>query len=323
MNTINNDDTPLSTILNKVRLSDSFFCKSHCYAPWGFVNPPGTGAIFHFVVKGSCIIEAMNDEIISINEGDLVLLPRGDNHALKSDINAPIYPFDSLVFEQISETSSKLTIGRDGKESILVCGGVSFNPSWHPVFEMLPDILCLKRNQQNGVPWLDSIINLMESEVSQGLPGNEAVITRLCEVLVVGAIRNWLLHNTDDSVGWIQALKDYNLGRALTKIHQTPSKVWTVALLAAEAALSRTVFSERFTKLVGIPPIQYLSHLRMNLAGDMLRKGSEYSIGEISEEIGYSSEISFSRAFKKFWGKPPGSFRRHPEVARPFGIGTI
>lgn len=131
-----------------------------------------------------------------------------------------------------------------------------------------------------------------------------------------------MLQNTDSSYGWVQAIKDKNIGRALGKIHQTPNESWTVALLSIQAALSRTVFAERFTKLIGIPPMKYVHYFRMNLAGDMLREKDDYLLGEVAEKTGYSSEVSFSRAFKKFWGKPPGLFRRTPERGKPFGIGN-
>jgi len=107
-----------------------------------------------------------------------------------------------------------------------------------------------------------------------------------------------MLQNTDSSYGWVQAIKDKNIGRALGKIHQTPNESWTVALLSIQAALSRTVFAERFTKLIGIPPMKYVHYFRMNLAGDMLREKDDYLLGEVAEKTGYSSEVSFSRAFK-------------------------
>jgi len=313
------DDAPLSTILSGIRLSDSFYCKSYCYAPWGFANPPGHGAIFHFVVEGSSTIETVDGETVSIAEGDLALLPRGNGHVLRGQPDAPIASLDSVVQERTGENASRMTIGSTGEQSVLVCGGVSLDPPWHPLFEMLPSIVCLRRNEQEGAPWIEALVSLMGSEVSQDLPGSEAVITRLCEVLVIGTIRNWMLHGIDSSAAWVPALRDRNLGRALARVHQTPSETWTVASLAAEAALSRTVFADRFTEMVGIPPMQYLTHLRMNLAGDMLR-GGDHAIGEIAGEIGYSSEVSFSRAFRRFWGKPPGSFRRRPEDGLPFGI---
>ncbi len=313
------DEVRLSAILGEIRLSDSFYCKSYCYAPWGFVNPPGPGAIFHFVVEGSSIIETVDGETVRIAEGDLALLYRGADHVLKGQPDAPVFSIDSVVLKQTGENSWTMTIGSAGERSVLICGGVSFDPPWHPLFEMLPSILCLRRNEQEGSPWIEALVSLMGGEVFRDLPGSEAVITRLCEVLVIGTVRNWMLHEVDSSAGWIPALRDQNLGRSIARIHQTPSEKWTVASLAAEAALSRTVFADRFTEMVGIPPMQYLTHLRMNLAGDMLR-GGDSAIGRIAGELGYSSEVSFSRAFKRFWGKPPGSFRRRPEDSRSFGI---
>ncbi|MCP4646270.1 MAG: AraC family transcriptional regulator [bacterium] len=167
--------------------------------------------------------------------------------------------------------------------------------------------------------WSKAIVDLMGMEVSRALPGNEAVITRLIEVLVIGAVRDWMLNNRNETAGWISAVRDCTLGHAIAALHENPEKSWTVASLADKAAMSRTAFAEKFKELIGIPPMHYLNHLRMNLAADMLRT-TDNSIAQIAREIAYSSEISFSRAFKRFWGKPPGSFRNAPEPPKQFGI---
>ncbi len=312
------DDAPLSTILSEIRLSESFYCKSYCYAPWGLANPQGVGAFFHFVVEGGSIVETVDGESVTINEGDLALLPHGKGHLLKWQANSPVATIDTVAMEQTGTNASRMTLGSDGDRSVFICGGLTFDPPWHPLFEILPPLICLRRDEQEGTPWIEALLSLMGSEISQDLPGSEAVITRLCEVLVIGTIRNWMI-NKMDGYGWVLALRDRNLGSAIASMHQAPSETWTVNRLAAEAAHSRTVFAERFTQMVGIPPMQYLGHLRMNLAADMLRTGN-HPLKEIASRLGYGSEVSFSRAFKRFWGKPPGLFRKRPEPNRPFGI---
>lgn len=311
----------LSTVLSEIRLSDSFYCKTTCRGRWGFTNPPRPGAIFHFVVEGRAIIETSDGEAATIEAGELALLQFGKHHVLKGQPRAPVSPLESLVFERTGANSSSLTLGRTGSRSVLVCGGVTFEPSWHPLFEMLPTILCLRREGHEDSRWVEALVELMGLEVSAALPGTEPVITRLCELLVIGTIRHWMMHDHERASGWVVALRDRHLGRALAKIHQAPHESWTVASLASAAALSRTVFAERFCETVGIPPMQYLGCLRMNLAGDKLRDSTQ-SIEQVAEELGYSSEVSFSRAFKRFWGKPPGSFRRAPEVRRSFGLDS-
>ena len=312
----------LASILNKLRLTDCFYCKSNCYTPWGFINPKGTGAIFHFVVKGGSFVITDSGESTYLEEGDLVLLPKGDDHSLKSDLGAKIIPFDTLDLIETSEISTKMILGsrsEDSDQSILICGGLTFHPEWHPIFEILPSMVTLKKGDGSNSS-LEHIIKLMENEVYGVLPGSEVVITRLCELLVIAAIRNWAIVEKNSSFGWIQALKDRNIGKALNKIHEKPSESWSVASLAKEAVLSRTVFAERFAKMLGVTPMQYLLSLRMNLAGDMLRKGGEHIIEEIAFETGYSSEVSFRRAFKRFWGKAPGAFRSSPEAYKSFGV---
>ncbi len=313
--------TDVSEILSGIRLSDSFYAMSHCYGAWGFKNPPGHGAIFHYLVSGSAMIETANGVRVDLEQGDLALLSEGYNHLLMSEPGAPVSTLESVGYQRTGSNSTEMQMGSpaSGDLTVMVCGGVVFEPLWHPLFEAFPDIMCFRQGEHENNSWSKALVNLMGMEVSKSLPGSEAVITRLIEVLVIGAIRDWMLNNVDDTAGWIMAIRDNNLGHAIACLHKEPDTNWTVASLAEEATMSRTAFAEKFTSLVGIPPMQYLNHLRMNIAGDMLR-GSNSTIAEIAKNAAYGSEISFSRAFKKFWGKPPGSFRKHPIAARQFGM---
>jgi AraC-like DNA-binding protein len=134
-------------------------------------------------------------------------------------------------------------------------------------------------------------------------------MTRLADVLVVYAIRWWLDHGTEECTGWLKAIRDPHVGRALAAIHRKPEDVWTVASLAKSVHMSRSVFFQRFTELVGTSPVQYLTRWRMNLAERWLRE-DRLGIGEVAARLGYESAPSFSRAFKRHTGVPPGEARR-------------
>lgn len=313
--------TDISVILGGIRLSESFYAMSHCYGPWGFRNPPGAGAIFHYPVKGKALVETADGKTVMMDEGDLVLLTKGYNHVLKSEKEAPLFTLESLGYERTGPNSTKMQIGEtdSGELTVMVCGGVMFEPAWHPLFESFPRIINFRQTEQKNAAWSKALVDLMGMEVARGLPGSEAIITRLIEVLVIGAIRDWMLYNVDDTSGWIMALRDNNVGHALASLHEKPGNNWTVATLAEEAVMSRTAFAERFNALIGLPPMHYLLNLRMHIAGDMLRN-TNLGIAKISSEIAYGSEISFSRAFKKYWGKPPGAYRKQPILSDSFNF---
>jgi AraC-like DNA-binding protein len=160
---------------------------------------------------------------------------------------------------------------------------------------------------------LQDTLRLMALEVDEMRPGGEAVLTRLADVLVIQAIRTWL--ETDDAArtGWLGALADRHVGRALALIHRDPARDWTVASLAAELALSRSSFAARFTELVGEPVMAYVTRWRMHVALDRLQSG-DTTVAQLAGTLGYRSEAAFSRAFKRVVGTSPGKVRQRPPV---------
>lgn len=300
----------LSTILNEIRINNSFYARSELYGSWGFENPASNGAIFHYVVEGEFELKTLEGEIYKFKQGDLVLTVNGKGHFLQSHDGVQIKQLEELSLTKDGTNILQVKSGSSGKKTVLICGGMSLNPSWHPLFQALPTFIYLKREEQVCTAWLDKLIELMNIEVELGLSGSEAIITRLCEVLVIETIRKWI-DKKDENLGWALALQDKNIGNALVKMHTNPEISWTVEDLARQADMSRTSFSEHFSKKVGSSPISYLNFLRMNLAADDLKSGIK-TITEIANTVGYDSVVSFNRAFKKFWGKPPGEFRVLP-----------
>jgi AraC-like DNA-binding protein len=162
--------------------------------------------------------------------------------------------------------------------------------------------------------WLHSTLRFMAAEASELRPGGEAVITRLADILVIQAIRAWIERDAVAQTGWLGALKDKQIGRAIALIHRDPARQWTLASLADEVAMSRSAFAARFTELVGMPAMQYLAQWRMNMARMWLEE-TDPRLGDLASRLGYQSEAAFSRAFKRFAGVPPGAVRRrdpHP-----------
>jgi transcriptional regulator GlxA family with amidase domain len=161
---------------------------------------------------------------------------------------------------------------------------------------------------------LRQMLDAMGSEALAPRPGGTTVMTRLADILVIHAVRSWLERSPEGRTGWVGALRDPQMGRALVLMHRQPEAAWTVASLAAGVHMSRSVFSERFTALVGMPPLLYLTRWRMHLATRWLRD-ERASLGQVANRLGYESEPSFSRAFKRHIGVAPGAIRR--EASQP------
>ncbi|HSF94118.1 MAG TPA: AraC family transcriptional regulator, partial [Thermohalobaculum sp.] len=173
----------------------------------------------------------------------------------------------------------------------------------------------LRTRAEDG-DWLHSTIGFIAQEARQNLPGSETVITRLADILVIQAIRNWIEEQRSASHGWIAALHDRRIGKAMSLMHRHPERDWRVASLAREVGMSRSGFSARFTSLVGESVLQYLTALRMQLARRELRETSD-SLARIAERVGYQSEPAFNRAFKRVVGMPPGAARRQNRAPNP------
>ena len=139
--------------------------------------------------------------------------------------------------------------------------------------------------------------------------GSEAVISRLCDILVIQAIRNWMTDADATSSPWLRAMGDAQVGPALAALHATPAAPWTVASLASQAAMSRSAFAARFRELLGQPVMGYLTELRMQLAVDLLHR-SDRTVAEVAEAVGYESDASFGRVFKRHLGTSPRQVRR-------------
>ena len=154
----------------------------------------------------------------------------------------------------------------------------------------------------------------MAAEARALRPGGEAVITRLGDILVIQAIRSWIETDPAARTGWLGALQDPQIGRAIAIIHRDPARPWTLASLADEVAMSRSAFAARFTELVGEPAMSYVARWRMHVALDALKEQGS-TVAELASRLGYRSEAAFARAFKRVIGIPPGAVKRTPQMS--------
>jgi AraC-like DNA-binding protein len=202
----------------------------------------------------------------------------------------------------------RLEVGAKGPETSFVTGCfVLDDPLARQILAALPPLIRMTPEAE-GVPSFLENIQFITREVETARPGSELVLLRMTDVLFIQILRAYLARVPDDGgAGFLGALRDPSTAAALGAMHHRPEAPWTVASLAEEVGLSRSVFAARFTQLVGEPPLGYLTRLRMQKAATLLRDGA--SLAEASRLTGYASEASFSHAFRQWAGVTPGAYR--------------
>lgn len=303
---------PLGEALHLLRMDGAFYCRSELGAPWGLTLPPLPGLLwFHVVTAGRLLLEAGGARRALV-PGEVALVPRGEGHILRSAPGVPAPGILEVEREALSDRYEVLRHGGDGARTTLLCGAVRFgHPAAATLVGVLPEILHLDAEPLQGT------LALLAAEAREPRTGGEAVITRLADILVIQAMRAWMETDPGARTGWLGALRDEQIGRAIALIHREPARDWTVASLARELAMSRSAFAARFTALVGEPAIAYLTRWRMQVALAALRD-ERATVAELAARLGYRSEAAFARAFKRETGMPPGAVRRLPDALEAF-----
>ena len=312
---------PLGEALHFLRMNGAFYCRSELTAEWGLTLPPLEDYLwFHVVTSGGAWLETDGAEATFLRAGHLALVPHGRGHALRSAPGVPAPGILKLEREQVSDRYEILVHGEGGARTTLICGAVRFgHPAARNLVASLPPTIYVEASNSPQAEWLQSTLRLMAAEARELRPGGEEVVTRLGDILVIQAIRSWIETDPAARAGWLGALQDRHIGRAIAFIHREPAREWTVASLARELAISRSALAARFTELVGEPVMQYVTRWRMHLALSALRE-ERVTVAELASRLGYRSEAAFSRAFKRVVGVPPGAARREalsPTPAAP------
>lgn len=312
---------PLGEALHSLRMSGAFYCRSELTAPWGLTLPALPDYLwFHVVTSGSFWLNDGAGELTELRGGDLALVTHGAGHTLQSDPRAPAPGILDLHREEISDRFEVLRHGGDGPLTRLMCGAVRFDhPAARHLVDLLPELIHIEAGSAPELVWIQTTLSLIAAETQHPRAGGEAVITRLADILVIQAIRAWMETDPRAQAGWLGALRDEQIGRALALIHNDPARAWTVAALADELAMSRSAFAARFTELVGEPAMQYVTRWRMRVAINALRD-ERATVAELANRLGYRSEAAFARAFKRVIGAAPGSIKR---AATPGGGAAL
>ena len=310
---------PLGGVLGDLRMRGTFYSRTEGTAPWG-VEMPALGACmtFHVITEGSCLLE-VDGEVHARSAGDLALVPHGRGHLLRSGPGAVITGrADLLPQDYVGEHYSVLRLDGGGAATRLLCGVLEpERPGAAHLLDLLPPVLLVDAGNAARGGWLSVLLGMITDEVRHDRPGAEAVVTRLADVVVIQAIRGWL-ETGATGPGWLRALRDPQVGRAVALVHRDPGAPWTLERLARETRMSRSAFAARFTELAGEPALRYVTRWRMHLATVELGRGAR--VGEVARRLGYDSEAAFSRAYRRVTGTPPVAARGRPgstEDARP------
>jgi AraC-like DNA-binding protein len=322
----------LSDVLRFVRLRGAVFYYVNYGTDWAAEAPPAgdiAAAVmpgaehvmeYHVITKGDGWAAIVGQPPVRLAEGDIVVFPHGDPHVISSAPGLRPTRFGAEWLEATREvpkpipitfhTTALYSIGTPASDAPanLVCGflGCDLRP-FNPLIAALPRLLHLPHGAESD--WSAAVLAQAVQAAQQQRPGGAALLERVSEMMFLDAVRRYAERLPEQSTGWLAGLRDRHVGRALALLHGAPGRPWTIESLASESALSRSALHERFTQLIGQPPMQYLTQWRMQLAANLLRE-RQAPVASIALEVGYDSEAAFSRAFKRATGKPPAAWRR-------------
>ena len=315
----------LSDVLKRVRLTGATFFDVRATTPWVAEQAPRDEVLprilpgarhliaYHVVTEGSAYARRVGGETVRLETGDVIVFTNGDPHILSSEPDMRVAP---TVRSPVAEAARNqlpfvLDLGGDsGDAARLVCGFLACDAQpFNPLLESLPPVMVATRDAADRNDGLGMFIQFAVREATQKQSGGESVLAKLSELMFIEVVRRHLASLPAEQTGWLAGLRDPVVGRALSLLHASPARDWTMQDVAREVGVSRSVLFERFSALVGTPPMHYLARWRMQIATGLLSDGKT-SIAAIAAEVGYGSEEAFSRAFKRNLGAPPSTWRQ-------------
>jgi len=306
------DPDVVSELLLGMRLVGVDYRRVELVPPFAYSFGEGDHrAKFLFVARGSIALRAPSGAPHELKAGGAALMPRGGQHLIGSsdDFSTPCTDLASLKKAPLCNLVSEISTCEcanhpPDKRVLLFSACMDFDlGSMHPLVSLMPEVMRVD-TLVNRYPEILPMLEAMAREAKEGRAGYAGILSRLADVVAASIVRAWVECGCGDASGWIAALRDPRLGRVLVALHREPGRNWTVAELAKQMGASRSVFAERFLAVTGVPPLRYLTEMRMRLAAQwMAREG--LPIETVALRLGYGSQAAFSRAFKRVTGYPP------------------
>lgn len=311
----------LSEVLKVVKLQGAMFYNGEFSAPWSLRSPHSraiapyvaTGAghviVHHLLTEGRASVRLEDGERVSLGAGEIVVFPHGNPHIIENGPTTRTTDLSQELERIFCHGLALWRLGGGGELTRFVCGYMACEPRLSQVFlSGLPPLFKVSIRDDASGRWLEDSIRFSVNQADTPRPGGEAVLAKLSEVLFVETLRGYIANLPPEQTGWLAGARDAEVGKTLALIHRNPAHPWTLAALAKEVGVSRSVLAERFRYYLNEPPMAYLTRWRLQLGGQMLSSTS-YTVAQIAAEVGYESEAAFNRAFKREFTIPPARFR--------------
>lgn len=317
----------LSTVLKTVKLEGAVFYNAEFSAPWSFRAPPSCQVarylspeprhvvMYHLLTHGRAYANVENGPRVALAAGDIVVFPHGDAHVLGNGRDVEPRDNGQQLHEILSQGLKLTRMGGGGEITRFVCGYLSCDPQLCRSFlGGLPSMFKVNIGSDSAGQWLESSIRYSVEQAIASQSGSEIVVAKLSEALFAETLRRYVDQLPPGQTGWLAGARDPQVGSALALLHRQASDPWTIAELARQVGVSRSVLAERFRHFLGIPPMAYLTRWRLQLGAQLLTS-TRHSVAQIAAEVGYESEPAFNRAFKREFGAPPARFRSMSKAA--------
>jgi AraC-like DNA-binding protein len=317
----------LLDILRAMRLTGGIFLDAEFTAPWcvrakvgpedcsPFTPEPRHIIAYHYVTEGRCLLKVGGGPPVRIGSGDIVVLPRNDDHVLASATNLRPVGAEQLIQPGSEGGLAKIVHGGGGERTRILCGFLGDDLPHNAFISMLPGVLKIAVADGASGGWIESTFRFAANELAEGRAASPAMLAKLAELLFMEAVRRWFASRPPAAHAWTAGLRDPVVARALGLLHGQIARRWTTDDIARELAVSRSAFAERFTRAVGEPPMRYLARQRVEQASAQLRDSAD-PIARIAFDVGYESEAAFSRAFRRAYGVPPAAWRREAAAGK-------
>jgi AraC-like DNA-binding protein len=322
----------LSEILLGLRLDGVEYGRCRMRGPWAVAFPAQRSARFHFVATGGSWLRTASTGWVRLEAGDAVLVPRGSFHVLASAPDVPAVDIDRLARVAVSDNIYIVGNGPGAPAAdeaadaapadVMFCGALRFNlDPLHPLITMMPEVMLAGELAQRDAS-VPALLEAMEREIAFDRIGACGILARLADALAASIIRAWVECGCSDSTGWVAAVRCPRIGKVIAAIHADPERDWSVTALAELMGASRSSFALAFTRTMGESPAKYVAKVKMFQARHWIaQEGMRVAVA--ADRLGYDSEASFSRSFKRIIGHPPSAARgARPRAAAGAGAGA-